>query len=95
MAGAGIGLSEHALESEGVAEVFPVTTVAAEALRTRKTITYRFSISSSGRLWPFLNREILNVGTLRLRFRSIDHDQIHPKSERIIRQLIVLHALTR
>ena len=26
-------------------------------LRTRTTITYRFSISSSGRLWPFLNRE--------------------------------------
>ena len=62
-------------------------------LRTPKKITYRFSISSSGRLWPFLNREILNVGPLRLRFRSIDHDQIQPKSERIIRQLIVLHAL--
>jgi len=62
--------------------------------RPRKTITYRFSISSSGRLWPFLNREILNVGPLRLRFCSIDHDQIQPKSERIIRQLIVLHNLT-
>jgi prepilin-type processing-associated H-X9-DG protein len=64
-------------------------------LRPRKTITYRFSISSSGRLWTFLNREILNVGLLRLRFRSIDHDQIQPKSERILRQLVVLRALTR
>ncbi len=63
------------------------------ALWTRKTITYRFSISSSGCLRPFLNREILNVGPLRLRFRSIDHDQIQPKSEPIIRQLIVLRAL--
>ena len=62
-------------------------------LGARKTITYRFSISSSGRLWPFLNREILNVGPLRFRFRSIDHDQIQPKSERTIRQLTVLRAL--
>ena len=64
------------------------------ALRPCKTIIYRFSISSSGRLWPFLNREILNVGPLRLRFSSIAHDQIQPKSERRIRQLIVLHNLT-
>ena len=57
-------------------------------LRTRPEITSAFSISSSGRLWPFLNREILNVGSLRLRFRSIDHDQIQPKSERIPSELI-------
>jgi hypothetical protein len=68
--------------------------VHAARLRARKTITYRFSISSSGRLCPFLNREILNVGLLRFRFRSIDHGQIQPKSERIIRQFIVLRALT-
>jgi len=55
----------------------------SDGLRTRPEITSAFSISSSGRLWPFLNREILNVGSLRLRFRSIDHDQIQPKSERI------------
>jgi len=65
-----------------------------DRVRARKTITYRFSISSSGRLWPFLNREFLNVGPLRFRFRSIDHDQIQPKSERIIRKLIVLRALS-
>ena len=57
-------------------------------LRTRPEITSAFSISSSGRLWPFLNREILNVGSLRFRFRSIDHDQIQPKSERIPSELI-------
>jgi len=62
-------------------------------LRPHKTITCRFSISSSGRLRPFLNREILNVGPLRFRSRSIDHDQIQPKAERIIRQLIVLRVL--
>jgi len=71
------------------------------ALWTRKTITYRFSISSSGCLRPFLNREIL-IPRLRSgqapaqyawRFRSIDHDQIQPKSERIIRQLIVVRVL--
>ena len=28
-------------------------------LRTRPEITSAFSISSSGRLWPFLNRQIL------------------------------------
>jgi len=38
-------------------------------LRTRPEITSAFSISSSGRLWPFLNRQILNVGSLRFRFR--------------------------
>jgi len=81
--------------------IFPITLRYAfslkpfdfSRLRTRTTITYRFSISSSGRLWPFLNRELLDPstslgtgsGTLRLRFRSIDHDQIQPKSERIIR----------
>ena len=57
-------------------------------LRTRPEITSAFSISSSGRLWPFLNREILNVGSLRFRSRSIDHDQIQPKSERIPSKLI-------
>ncbi len=50
-----------------------------------RSLTHRVSISSSGRLWPFLNREILNVERLRFRFRSIGHDQIRPKSERIIR----------
>ena len=58
-------------------------------LRTRKEITSPFSISSSGRLWPFLNHEILNVGSLRFRFRSIDHDQIQPKSERIMLNLFL------
>ena len=40
-------------------------------LRSRTTPTYRFSISSSGRLWRFLNRESLNVGTLRLEHPSL------------------------
>jgi len=40
--------------------------------RTRPEITDRFPISSSGHLGPLLNREILNVAGLRLRFRSID-----------------------
>ncbi len=70
-------------------------------LRTRPEITSAFSISSSSRLYPFLNRGTL-IPRLRSgqaparyawRFRSIDHEQIQPKSERITRQLIVLRGL--
>ncbi len=39
---------------------FTLPQTAFAELRTRPEITSAFSISSSGRLWPFLNREILN-----------------------------------
>src|SRR3990170_6962863 len=50
----------------------------ALGLRTRDEITDPFSISSSGHLGPLLNREILNVAGLRLRFRSIVASQSDP-----------------
>ena len=40
-------------------------------LRTRAKITFHFGITSSHHLWPRLNRKILDVALLRLRFRSI------------------------
>src|SRR3990172_12492794 len=52
--------------------------VTLSGLRTRDEITDPFSISSSGHLGPLLNREILNVAGLRLRFRSIVASQSDP-----------------
>jgi len=63
-------------------------------IRTRLEITSAFSISSSSRLYPFLNRGILNVGSLRFRFRSIDHGQIQPEAERITSEFISRRVLS-
>jgi len=72
-------------------------------LRTRPEITSAFSISSSSRLCPFLNRGIL-IPRLRSgqapahyawRFRSIDHGQIQPEAERITSESISRRVLIR
>ena len=80
----------HTLRYLGVFQTAPLS--AQQRVRPRKTTICRFSISPSGRLWPFLNRQILNVGPLRLGFRSVGHDQIEPISERTPRRLIVLQG---
>ena len=85
----------HTLRYLGVVQTAPLS--AQQRVRPRKTTIRRFSISPSGRLWPFLNRQILNrqilnVGPPRLGFRSVGHDQIEPISERTPRRLIVLQG---
>jgi hypothetical protein len=47
-------------------------------LRARAEITSHFGIPSPGHLWPILNRKILEIVLLLLRFRSIGSTKPHP-----------------
>jgi hypothetical protein len=45
--------------------------ILGDDLTAHARITSRFGVTSSRHRWPRLNRKILNVALLRLRFRSI------------------------
>jgi hypothetical protein len=74
--------------------VAPVFSDSDPGIRASERIYRPISRPASGNLRPILNREILNVARLHLRFRSIESTKSHLNLSAILGRLILSEALT-